>query len=74
MDTDRLIRSLAADHESRTRPLAATLAPALLVALLLKGLVRQAASGEKRRRRKLALAWKAFRKTERFWRASARQP
>ena len=34
MDTDRLIRSLAADHESRTRPLAATLAPALLIALL----------------------------------------
>lgn len=34
MDTDRLIRSLAADNEFRTRPLAAMLAPALLIALL----------------------------------------
>jgi CHAD domain-containing protein len=28
---------------------------------------KQAASGDKRRRRKLERAWKAFRKTERFW-------
>ena len=34
MDTDRLIRSLAADNGFRTRPLAAMLAPALLIALL----------------------------------------
>ena len=35
----------------------------------LKVLARQAASGEKRRRRKLERAWKEFRKVERFWRA-----
>ena len=35
----------------------------------LKVLARQAASGEKRRRRKLERAWKDFRKVERFWRA-----
>jgi CHAD domain-containing protein len=38
-------------------------------ALPLKVLARQAASGEKRRRRKLERAWKEFRKVERFWRA-----
>ncbi|HTR86604.1 MAG TPA: CHAD domain-containing protein [Reyranella sp.] len=31
-------------------------------------LAKQAASGNKRRRRKLERAWKRFRKTERFWR------
>jgi CHAD domain-containing protein len=35
----------------------------------LKVLARQAASGEKRRRRKLERAWKEFRQVERFWRA-----
>jgi CHAD domain-containing protein len=35
----------------------------------LKVLARQAAGGEKRRRRKLQRAWKEFRKVERFWRA-----
>jgi len=38
-------------------------------ALPLKVLARQAASGEKRRRRKLERTWKEFRKVERFWRA-----
>jgi len=35
----------------------------------LSKLAKQAASGEKRRRRKLAQAWKTFEKAERFWRA-----
>lgn len=35
----------------------------------LKVLAKQAASGEKRRRRKLERAWKEFRQVERFWRA-----
>lgn len=39
------------------------------VAPLLKVLAKQAASGEKRRRRRLERAWAAFRKTGRFWRA-----
>ena len=39
------------------------------VALPLKALAKQVASGEKRRRRRLERAWAAFRKTERFWRA-----
>jgi hypothetical protein len=34
MDTDRLIRSLAADNDFRVRPVGATLAPALLIASL----------------------------------------
>ena len=33
----------------------------------LKLLAKQAASGDKRRRRKLERAWKTFRKAERFW-------
>ena len=33
-------------------------------------LARQAASGEKRLRHKLQRAWKSFKKTGRFWRAS----
>jgi CHAD domain-containing protein len=37
------------------------------VAEPLKLLAKQAESGEKRRRRKLEQAWKAFRKAERFW-------
>lgn len=37
------------------------------VARPLKVLARQAASGEKRRRRKLERAWKEFRKAGRFW-------
>jgi hypothetical protein len=40
------------------------------VAGALRTLAKQAASGEKRRRRKLHQAWKTFRKTERFWQAS----
>jgi CHAD domain-containing protein len=39
------------------------------VAQPLRMLAKQAASGEKRRRRKLQRAWKDFRKTGRFWRA-----
>ncbi len=39
------------------------------VAQPLKALAKQAASGGKRRRRRLERAWKDFRKTERFWRA-----
>jgi CHAD domain-containing protein len=39
------------------------------VALPLKALAKQVASGEKRRRRRLERAWKDFRKAERFWRA-----
>jgi len=35
----------------------------------LKALAKQAASGDKRRRRKLEQAWKTFRKAKRFWRA-----
>lgn len=35
----------------------------------LKALAKQAASGGKRRRRRLERAWKDFRKAERFWRA-----
>jgi len=38
------------------------------VAKSLKALARQAASGDKRRRRKLERTWKDFRKTGRFWR------
>lgn len=38
-------------------------------ALPLQLLAKQAAGGEKRRRRKLERAWKEFRKVERFWRA-----
>ncbi|MBX9943088.1 MAG: CHAD domain-containing protein, partial [Reyranella sp.] len=37
------------------------------VAPLLKALAKQAASGEKRRRRKLVRAWADFRKVGRFW-------
>jgi CHAD domain-containing protein len=37
------------------------------VAEPLRKLAKQAASGEKRRRRKLERAWKDFRKTGRFW-------
>lgn len=39
------------------------------VTLPLKVLASQAASGSKRRRRRLERAWKDFRKAERFWRA-----
>ncbi len=39
------------------------------VAQPLKVLAKQAASGEKRRRRRLERAWKDFKETERFWRA-----
>ena len=39
------------------------------VALPLKALAKQVASGEKRRRRRLERAWKEFRATGRFWRA-----
>ena len=39
------------------------------VALPLKVLAKQVASGEKRRRRRLERAWAIFRKTGRFWRA-----
>ena len=39
------------------------------VALQLKALAKQVASGEKRRRRRLERAWAIFRKTGRFWRA-----
>jgi CHAD domain-containing protein len=35
----------------------------------LRKLAKQAAAGEKHRRRRLQRAWKTFRKTERFWRA-----
>ncbi|MEI7873565.1 MAG: CHAD domain-containing protein [Alphaproteobacteria bacterium] len=38
------------------------------VALPLKALAKQVASGEKRRRRRLERAWKEFREAERFWR------
>lgn len=34
-------------------------------------LAKQAAGGEKRRKRRLQRAWKTFRKTERFWRGTA---
>ncbi len=37
------------------------------VAGALKTLAKQAAAGDKRRRRKLERAWKDFKKTERFW-------
>lgn len=43
--------------------------PAEDTAAALKVLAKQAASGEKRRRRKLERAWKEFRKIECFWRA-----
>ncbi|CAN5151352.1 hypothetical protein BH10PSE6_BH10PSE6_17000 [soil metagenome] len=39
------------------------------VGLPLRKLAKQAASGDKRRRRKLQQAWKRFREAERFWRA-----
>jgi hypothetical protein len=39
MDTDRLIRSLAADNDERSRPVGATLALALLVALLVSAVM-----------------------------------
>ena len=42
------------------------------VALPLKALAKQVASGEKRRRRRLERAWATFRKTERFWRVTAK--
>lgn len=47
--------------------LAVAARPSEDVARPLKELARQAASGDKRRRRKLAEAWKAFRRAERFW-------
>lgn len=42
------------------------------VALPLKALAKQVASGEKRRRRRLERAWATFRKTGRFWRVTAK--
>ncbi|CAN5919784.1 hypothetical protein BH11PSE3_BH11PSE3_32290 [soil metagenome] len=60
---DRAVaRQVLADLATAARPTEDVAQP-------LKSLARQAASGEKRRRRKLAEAWKAFRDTERFWRA-----
>lgn len=53
---------MLADIATAARPTEDTAAP-------LKVLARQAASGEKRRRRKLERAWKEFRKVGRFWRA-----
>lgn len=53
---------MLADIATAARPTEDTAAP-------LKVLAKQAASGEKRRRRKLERAWKEFRKVERFWRA-----
>ena len=48
---------------SRRRPV-----PSEDVARPLKALAKQAASGSKRRRRKLEQAWKEFRKAGCFWR------
>lgn len=60
---DRAVaRQVLADLVTAARP-TEDVAPAL------KSLAKQASSGERRRRRKLAEAWKAFRKTKRFWRA-----
>jgi CHAD domain-containing protein len=53
---------MLADIATAARPTEDTAAP-------LKVLARQAASGEKRRRRKLERAWKDFRKVGRFWQA-----
>lgn len=71
--TVRLQGALGAlnDHAAAARMLAdlATAArPTEDAARPLKALARQAASGEKRRRRKLERAWKEFRKAGRFWR------
>lgn len=60
---DRAVAArMLADIATAARPTEDAAAP-------LKGLARQAASGEKRRRRKLERAWKEFRKAGRFWRA-----
>jgi CHAD domain-containing protein len=44
------------------------------VAGALRKLAKQAAAGDKRRRRKLEQAWKTFRKTERFWHRKETEP
>ena len=60
---DRAVAArMLADIATAARPTEDAAAP-------LKGLARQAASGEKRRRRKLERAWKEFRKAGGFWRA-----
>ena len=59
-------RAVAADMLA---DLATAARPTEDVAKPLKLLAKQAASGEKRGRRKLERAWKAFTKAERFWRA-----
>jgi len=48
--------------------------PSEEVAGPLRKLAKQAASGEKRRRRKLEQAWKTFRKTGRFWHPKETEP
>ena len=55
--------------EQMIADLAAEARPTENVARDLRKLARQAATGEKRRRRRLERAWKKFKNAERFWRA-----
>lgn len=58
---DRAVAAqILADIATATRPTEDVAGP-------LKVLAKQAAGGDKRRRRKLERAWKDFKKTERFW-------
>jgi len=71
--TARLQGALGAmnDHEVAARMLAdiaGAARPTEDIARLLRKLARQAASGEKHRRRKLRRTWKEFEGVERFWR------
>ena len=60
---DRVVaRHVLADIATAARPTEDVAQP-------LKRLAREAAAGDKRRRRQVEAAWKAFRKAERFWRA-----
>lgn len=60
MNDRTVARHVLADLETAARPTEDVKKP-------LKQLAKQAESGEKRRRRKLERAWKAFKKAERFW-------
>ena len=60
MNDRAVARHMLADLATAARPREAARRP-------LKRLATQPEAGEKRRRRKLERAWKAFRKTDKFW-------
>ena len=57
---ERMLATMLADLATAARPTEDVNKP-------LKRLARQAAAGDKHRRRKLERAWKAFRKADKFW-------